>query len=160
MERLLSMSYASRLPIGQICILPPTNFSSSLVLKAPAPFSVQTRNFRMPFRISCLPAASEPDSTPFDIAILEAYTEKVPSELLLVHAMVDDEEDEVLIFKGHSSSLMRATSPDLEDTLLPPTATILGIDRMKGPYNPDKPKFIERGLSWNNFVKLIRSGFS
>lgn len=38
-------------------------------------------------------------SCPFDIARLELYTERVPSEVLRVHAVVDGEEDQVLIFK-------------------------------------------------------------
>ncbi|KAI5083310.1 hypothetical protein GOP47_0003053 [Adiantum capillus-veneris] len=46
--------------------------------------------------------------------------------------------------EGHSSSLMRTTSSNLEDELLPPDAIINGIDRMEGPYNPDTPKFIEK----------------
>jgi len=35
----------------------------------------------------------------FDISRLEAYSERAPSEVLRVHAMVDDEEDQVIIFK-------------------------------------------------------------
>lgn len=39
------------------------------------------------------------EDVPFDISRLEAYTEKMKTEVLRVHAMVDDEEDEVMIFK-------------------------------------------------------------
>lgn len=39
----------------------------------------------------------------FDISRLEAYSERAPSEVLRVHAMVDDEEDQVIIFKIHDS---------------------------------------------------------
>ena len=35
----------------------------------------------------------------FDITRLEQYTEKVKSEVLRVHAVVDGEEDQVIIFK-------------------------------------------------------------
>ena len=36
---------------------------------------------------------------PFDIIRLEQYTEKVKNEVLRVHAVVDGEEDQVIIFK-------------------------------------------------------------
>lgn len=42
--------------------------------------------------------AKEEDAQ-FDISRLEQYTEKVPNEVLRVHALVDGEEDQVLIFK-------------------------------------------------------------
>jgi hypothetical protein len=55
---------------------------------------------------------------------------------------------------------MRATSADLEEAVLPPNAIIGKIDRIKGPYNPAKPKYIEEGLSWNQFVSfLVSEGF-
>lgn len=39
----------------------------------------------------------------FDISRLEKYTERVPNEVLRVHATVDGEEDQVIIFKVKSS---------------------------------------------------------
>ncbi|KAI5083765.1 hypothetical protein GOP47_0003508 [Adiantum capillus-veneris] len=125
--------------------------------KATALFSFRINNLKRTTGTCCFSSTSESGSPPFNIAVLEDYTRTVPSELLLVHAMVDDEEDEVLVYRGHSSSLMRTTSSNLEDELLPPDAIINGIDRMEGPYNPDTPKFIEKGLSWDEFVNLQRS---
>ncbi len=43
--------------------------------------------------------AGEKEVLGFDISRLEAYSERAPSEVLRVHAMVDDEEDQVIIFK-------------------------------------------------------------
>ncbi len=43
---------------------------------------------------------------------LEQYTVKRPQEVLLVTVEVDGERDEVAIFRGFSSSLMRPTAFD------------------------------------------------
>lgn len=102
-------------------------------------------------------STSGPHSSSFHIGILENYTEKVPSEILLVHALVDGEEDEILVFKGQSSSLMRATSPDPGEAVLPPTAVISCIDRMQGPFNPSNPEYIEAGLSLDAFLEFLKS---
>lgn len=101
--------------------------------------------------------AKEEDAQ-FDISRLEQYTEKVPNEVLRVHALVDGEEDQVLIFKGFSSSLMRATAYDPAEPVLPASATIRAIDRIRGPYNPAKVLLIKggRGLSWQQFQTLLQ----
>jgi hypothetical protein len=93
----------------------------------------------------------------FDITRLEQYTEKVKNEVLRVHAVVDGEEDRVIIFKGFSSSLMRPTAYDPAEPVLPPSATILAIDRIRGPFNPAKVLLIKggRGLSWQQFQTLL-----
>lgn len=94
----------------------------------------------------------------FDISRLEQYTEKVTNEVLRVHAVVDGEDDQVLIFKGFSSSLMRATAFDPAEPVLPASATIRAIDRIRGPYNPAKVLLIKggRGLSWQQFQTLLQ----
>ncbi|CAM6057217.1 unnamed protein product [Sphagnum tenellum] len=92
----------------------------------------------------------------FDISRLEAYSERAPSEVLRVHAMVDDEEDQVIIFKGFSSSLTRATAYDPAEPVLPPTAMVQSIDRIRGPYNPSKLRFIKKGLSWEEFQEILK----
>ncbi|MEB3883337.1 hypothetical protein [Lyngbya sp. CCY1209] len=86
---------------------------------------------------------------------LEQYTEKNPREVLLVRAEIDGEPDEIAIFKGFSSSLMRATAFDPDVPVLPDDATILEIDRLVGPYNPASPQYIERGLSWETIQPLL-----
>ena len=41
---------------------------------------------------------------------LESYTLKRPQEVLIVHAQVAGEPDQIVIFRGFSSSLMRPTA--------------------------------------------------
>ncbi|MCT7952458.1 hypothetical protein NG798_21935 [Ancylothrix sp. C2] len=86
---------------------------------------------------------------------LEKYTEKYPKEVLLVTAEINGEEDEIAIFKGFSSSLMRSTAFDPDVPVLPDTAKIISIDRLTGPYNPANPQYIERGLSWETMQALL-----
>jgi hypothetical protein len=86
---------------------------------------------------------------------LEKYTLRHPQEVLLVKAEVEGEPDEVSIFKGFSSSLMRPTAFDPDVPVLPDEAVILAIDRLMSPYNPTNPKVIQQGLSWADFALLL-----
>eukprot|EP01018_Ginkgo_biloba_P006117 Gb_38543 [translate_table: standard] len=90
-------------------------------------------------------------------AKLEAYTQTSRSEALLVHALVDDKEDQVLVFKGFSSSLMRETSPDPSKPVLPSRAIIKSIDRIRGPFNPSKIDYIQKDLSWEEFQVFLEA---
>ncbi|WP_448573329.1 DUF7734 family protein [Trichothermofontia sp.] len=78
---------------------------------------------------------------------LEQYTLKRPQEVLLVRAEVGGEPEEVLIFRGFSSSLTRPTDPDPDIPVLPETARILAIDRLLSPYDPAQPQYLETGLT-------------
>lgn len=78
---------------------------------------------------------------------LEQYTLKYPNEVLLVTAEIEGEEDVVIIYRGFSSSLMRATAFDPEVPVLPQNAQIAQIDRLAGPYTPDNPRYLERDIS-------------
>lgn len=86
---------------------------------------------------------------------LEQYTLKRPQEVLLVRASIGDELDEVAVFKGFSSSLTRATASDPDVPVLPDTATIIAIDRLRSPYNPDAPQYIQQGLTWEAIEPLL-----
>ncbi|KAI3413022.1 uncharacterized protein J3R85_016585 [Psidium guajava] len=57
-----------------------------------------------------------------EIAMLELYSQSARGEALVVHAAVDGEEVEVLIYKGFSSSLSFGTSPDPSKSILPAKA--------------------------------------
>jgi hypothetical protein len=93
------------------------------------------------------------------ITRLENYTLKFPQELLMVHAQVDEEADIVLVFKGFSSALMRPTASDPEVSVLPENALIHWIDRLKGPYNPGAPEYLEQEISPEAFTrKLVALG--
>ncbi|WP_071518825.1 hypothetical protein [Geitlerinema sp. PCC 9228] len=91
---------------------------------------------------------------------LENYTEKNPQEVLLVTLDIEGEEDQVTIFKGFSSSLMRPTAYDPEVPVIPENATIVSIDRMASPYEPNNPRYIQRGLTWEAMESLLsQAGF-
>ncbi len=86
---------------------------------------------------------------------LEKYTTKRPQEVLIVKIELDGETDEIAIFKGFSSSLMRPTAFDPDIPVLPDSAKILEIDRLSSPYNPTKPDYIQQGLTWEMMEKLL-----
>lgn len=86
---------------------------------------------------------------------LEQYTAKRPSEILIVQAEIDGEFDEITIYKGFSSSLVRSTAFDTDVPMLPASAQIISIDRLKSPYNPTNPQYIEQGLTWETIQPLL-----
>lgn len=86
---------------------------------------------------------------------LEQYTIKRPQEVLIVNAEIDGEADEIAIFKGFSSSLMRPTAFDPEVPVLPDTAKIISIDRVASPYTPEQVRYIEQGLTWETIQPLL-----
>ncbi|NET34275.1 MAG: hypothetical protein F6K19_20000 [Cyanothece sp. SIO1E1] len=86
---------------------------------------------------------------------LEQYTIKRPQEVLMVTAEVADGLDQIVIFKGFSSSLMHPTVFDPDVPILPAGAKILTIDRLKSPYNPDHPQYLEQGLTWQGMQVLL-----
>ena len=88
---------------------------------------------------------------------LEQYTLKRPAEVLLVNAEVNGEPDQIMVFKGFSSSLMHSTEFDPDIPVLPEDATIISIDRVQSPYSPSDPKVIQADLTWELFVPLLEA---
>lgn len=88
---------------------------------------------------------------------LERYTLKHPEEVLLVKVQCEGELDEVTVFKGFSSSLMRQTAFDPDVPIIPAKAVVLSVDRFRSPYNPVQPKVIAQGISWDEFSALLDS---
>ncbi|MGJ3249355.1 MAG: hypothetical protein ACFE0I_25185 [Elainellaceae cyanobacterium] len=86
---------------------------------------------------------------------LEQYTLKRPQEVLMVTAKIGNEDDQVAIFRGFSSSLMRPTAFDPDIPVLPDDADIIAIDRLEGPYNPAEPHYIEQGLTRETIQPLL-----
>ena len=86
---------------------------------------------------------------------LEKYTEKRPQEVLIVEIEVGGEPDEIAIFKGFSSSLMRPTAFDPDVPVLPDEAKIIKIDRVASPYDPAQPRYLQRGLTWDSIQPLL-----
>lgn len=86
---------------------------------------------------------------------LEQYTAQRPAEVLLVQAEIDGEADEIAIFKGYSSSLMRSTAFDPEVPVLPDDAKIISIARARSPLNPAAPEYIQQGLTLQTIQPLL-----
>jgi hypothetical protein len=86
---------------------------------------------------------------------LEMYSSKHPQEVLLVKLKIDDELDEVMIFKGFSSSLMRATAFDPDVPVISDRAEILNIDRLAAPYKPNQPNYLQQGIKWEEFQDYL-----
>ncbi len=85
---------------------------------------------------------------------LEKYSSQHPQEVLLVKLKIDEELDEVMIFKGFSSSLMRSTAFDPDVSVISDRAEILTIDRLTAPYQPNQPHYIQQGITWKEFQDL------
>ena len=86
---------------------------------------------------------------------LEQYTLKRRQEVLLVTAEVDDELDQIAIFRGFSSSLVRSTAFNPDIPVLPETARVLSIERLQGPYDPHNPRYLQQGLTWETMQPLL-----
>lgn len=86
---------------------------------------------------------------------LEQYTIKRPQEVLLVTIEIGGEQDQIAIFKGFSSSLMRPTAFDPDIPVIPNDAKILKIDRVASPYNPESPRYLQQDISWENMQKIM-----
>lgn len=87
---------------------------------------------------------------------LEQYTIKRSNQVLIVKAEVEGEPDEIAIFKGFSSSLMRSTAFDPDLPVLPETTKIHSIDLVASPYNPEAPHYIKQGLTWEQMQSLLK----
>ena len=88
-------------------------------------------------------------------ARLEQYTLKHPQEVLIVHAEIEGESDQIVIFRGFSSSLMRPTAFDPEVPVLADTAVVNYIDRLQGPYRPASPQYLERNIDLDTFLSRL-----
>jgi len=86
---------------------------------------------------------------------LEMYSIKHPQEVLLIKLKIDGELDEVMIFKGFSSSLMRATAFDPDVPVISDRAEILNIDRLAAPYKPNQPTYLQQGIKWEEFQDYL-----
>lgn len=82
---------------------------------------------------------------------LEQYTLQHPQEVLVLQVQYLGETDEILVFKGVSSSLQRSTPEDPDVPLLPAEANILTIDRLQSPYRPTNPHYLAQNLTWDEF---------
>lgn len=85
---------------------------------------------------------------------LEAYSRLHSEEVLRVTLQLADQADavdEVLVFRGFSSSLGRPTASDPDVPVIPADAHILTVDRLQAPYTPQSPQVLAGGLTWSAF---------
>ncbi|KAE9445292.1 hypothetical protein C3L33_22810, partial [Rhododendron williamsianum] len=80
-----------------------------------------------------------------EIAMLEIYSQSARDEALMVRALVDEEEAEVLIFRVNPSR-----------SILPARAVIKSIDRVRGPFDPSNIEYLEKGLTWDAFKSRLQ----
>jgi hypothetical protein len=88
--------------------------------------------------------------------LLEQYSQQHPHEVLLITVNTQDETDQIMIYRGFSSSLTRPTAYDPDVPVFPTTAQIITIDRLKSPYDPNHPQYLEQGLSWEMMQERLR----
>jgi hypothetical protein len=88
---------------------------------------------------------------------LEEYTIKRPNEVLLLVASLEGDREEVTVFRGFSSSLTRPTAFDPDVPILPSNSQIESIDRLRSPYNPQAPVYIQQGLTWAEMDSLLQA---
>lgn len=86
---------------------------------------------------------------------LEQYTTKHPEVLMVDVKTSSQEEDVVLIYNGFSSSLVRPTNFDPDIPVIENDAKIISIDRLVSPYNPDRPQYIQQGLTLAEMEQLL-----
>lgn len=89
--------------------------------------------------------------------LLEQYTLRHPEQVLLVHALVADRPEHVIVFRGFSSSLTGSTAFDPDVSVLSVEATIQTIDILLSPYRPDQPNYLERSLSWRDMEQRLQA---
>lgn len=90
-----------------------------------------------------------------NLSRLEQYTLKRRQEVLLVTANINGKADQVVIFRGFSSSLVRSTAFDPDVPILPDDATIVRIDRLLGPYDPGNPQYLQQNMDWEAVQSLL-----
>ncbi len=88
---------------------------------------------------------------------LELYTLQRPQEVLLVRLENAGEPDQIMIFKGFSSSLMQATNFDPDVPLISESAIIFAIDRLVSPYIPNNPQYLQQGLTWEQMEEILEA---
>ncbi|CAN1162985.1 hypothetical protein LINPERPRIM_LOCUS32410 [Linum perenne] len=90
-----------------------------------------------------------------EIALLELYTQTCRGEALIVHAFVDDNPVEVLIFRGFSSCLNYGTAADPTKSVIPARSVMKSVDRIEGPFDPSNIHYLEKEISWDSFKSRL-----
>ncbi len=94
------------------------------------------------------------NALPWPLA-LERYSHDHPQEVLRVQVEADGEVDLVLIYRGYSSSLMRATPSDPEEAVIPRQARFLQLERLSAPYHPDRSQVLAVYREWSELTAWL-----
>lgn len=94
--------------------------------------------------------------TALRIKRLEQYSQQHPQEVLRVMVDAADSPQEILIFRGFSSSLTDATAFDPDIPILTDDAQILSIDRLRSPYHPTQPEYVAPSMTWEQMEALLQ----
>lgn len=86
---------------------------------------------------------------------LEQYSLRYPNQVLLLKVQTAIAEDEILIFKGFSSSLVQATDFDPDVPLIAEGDNILQIDRLVSPYQGENSEYLEKNISWQEMESRL-----
>ncbi len=86
---------------------------------------------------------------------LETYTLQHAQEVLLIRVLQNGEVNEVMIFRGFSSSLTHPTAFDPDIPIIAGGDEIISCDRIRSPYNPSNPEYLARDLSWLQMQDLL-----
>lgn len=86
---------------------------------------------------------------------LESYSQSHPKEVLLINTKSGETEDQVMIFKGFSSSLMQPTDFNPDNSVFAEDALFVSCDRLNSPYVPNNPSYIAQNLSWEDLQSLL-----
>jgi hypothetical protein len=105
--------------------------------------------------MTAIPSGSPSSGTSNLERRLAHYSSRRPGEVLLISAEIAGEWDQIAIYKGFASSLMRPTAFDPDVPVLPEEAVIQQIDRVASPYQPNQPRYIQQGMSWAEFQALL-----
>ncbi len=79
---------------------------------------------------------------------LEEYSRQHPQEVLQVEVEVEGMPDLVLVYRGFSSSLRRATPANADEPVIAPTAQFRQLQRLRAPYHPSQPQVLATYTQW------------
>lgn len=88
---------------------------------------------------------------------LEHYSQLHPQEVLRLMVASAESPQEILIFRGFSSSLTDATAFDPDVPMLTDADQILKIERMRSPFNPANPDYLVPPMTWEEMDVWLQS---